>query len=182
MRNPFRRAIALAVMAAGSAAVLVAAALPAGAAQARPDMTCTNSGAEFNFVSPGTTPFYLGLPNKTVQGSAALLKPAANPTTAFAHCNDTTGAQEFAFVQVRDGITYLLTSRDFVAGGLVTAEAHAPGSAYASQTWVWAGPAGGPFTFQNLKTGLFLRVRNSGPADYQTVTTGHSPTEWNQTP
>jgi len=29
-----------------------------------------------------------------------------------------------------------------------------------------------------VKTGLFLRVRNNGPAMGQTVTTGSTPTNW----
>jgi hypothetical protein len=33
-------------------------------------------------------------------------------------------------------------------------------------------------TFQNVKTGLFLRVRNSGPIVNQTVTTGSTFTIW----
>ncbi len=31
-----------------------------------------------------------------------------------------------------------------------------------------------------MKTGLYLRVRNGGPLMYQTVTTGNTPTSWNQ--
>jgi hypothetical protein len=34
------------------------------------------------------------------------------------------------------------------------------------------------FTFANVKTGLYLRVRNSGPSMGQTVTTGSSFTVW----
>jgi hypothetical protein len=33
--------------------------------------------------------------------------------------------------------------------------------------------------FQNVKTGLYLRVRSSGPAMSQPVTTGNAATFWN---
>ena len=39
-------------------------------------------------------------------------------------------------------------------------------------------PAGPMITFQNVKTGLFLRVRNSGPIMHQPVTTGSTFTVW----
>jgi len=51
------------------------------------------------------------------------------------------------------------------------------GNGFASQRWIES--AGGPMiTFQNVKTGLFLRVRNSGPIMGQTVTTGSVFTVW----
>jgi hypothetical protein len=52
------------------------------------------------------------------------------------------------------------------------------GNGYASQHWnlVFTGTNG--ITAQNVKTGLYLRIRNSGPSMYQTVTTGRSATTW----
>jgi hypothetical protein len=44
-------------------------------------------------------------------------------------------------------------------------------------------PGGGPnfpVTYQNVKTGLWLQVRNGGPVMYQTVTTGAAPSDWAQ--
>ncbi len=48
---------------------------------------------------------------------------------------------------------------------------------FASQQWT-DDAAGSMIAFQGVKTGLFLRVRNSGPSMGQTVTTGASFTVW----
>jgi hypothetical protein len=48
---------------------------------------------------------------------------------------------------------------------------------FASQRWI-ADAAGPMITFQNVKTGLYLRMRNGGPIMHQTVTTGSSFTIW----
>jgi len=71
-----------------------------------------------------------------------------------------------------------LTGRSFSPGGDVTLEPPGnDGNGFASQRWIES--AGGPMiTFQNVKTGLFLRVRNSGPIMGQTMTTGSVFTVW----
>ena len=51
------------------------------------------------------------------------------------------------------------------------------GNGFASQQWIGAAAAT-QVGFQNVKTGLWLRVRNSGPIMGQTVTTGSSPLGW----
>jgi hypothetical protein len=47
------------------------------------------------------------------------------------------------------------------------------GTGFASQQWT-DNAAGSMIALQDAKTGLFLRVRNSGPSMGQTVTTGSS--------
>jgi hypothetical protein len=149
--------------------------LAAGPASA--STPCTDAGSYQNFALPNTLPYYLGVPNKIAAGKAAELKPSANKTTTFVHCNATSGPRVEFKITGPDGTVYALTSRDYSAGGLVTLE---PAHEYASQMWTWA-PASGPqpYTFQNVKTGMYLRIRNV-PSMYQTVTTGHSPTNWRQ--
>jgi hypothetical protein len=51
-------------------------------------------------------------------------------------------------------------------------------SAFASQRWVLSSPSQNTVTIQNVKTGLSLRVRNSGPVMGQLVTTGAAATAW----
>jgi hypothetical protein len=110
-----------------------------------------------------------------VSGSAAILKPAQNGTTLWVHCNSTVNPGQLLLLN--RGLA--LTSRDGASGGTVTLEpAGNGGNGYASQVWIYSGT--NPYTFQNAKTGLFLRVRNGGPLMYQTVTTGKTATSWNQ--
>lgn len=133
---------------------------------------CTPAGASHNFVSPGTTPFYLGVPNTPAAGSAAELKPTENATTDLSRC--TFGG--YTELTVKAGsVTYALTSTDNAAGGDVTLE---PATQSAGQLWTVAGTS--QQTFQNKATGLYLRVRNGGPEMYQTVSTGKSATAWSQ--
>lgn len=172
----------LAAGAAGAVAVLGLSAAPAGAATAGPAAgaaACTPAGPYLDFVSPGTTPFFIGRPNNTVAGSLMILKPGQNGTTRILHCN-VDGIQQFAFeVITSTGGRLFASSRDFQAGGTVTWQPGPGGdAAFASELWNWSGT--GPYTFQNVKTGQFLRVRNHGPANYDTVTTGRAATSWNQ--
>jgi hypothetical protein len=51
------------------------------------------------------------------------------------------------------------------------------GTGFAGQQWT-DNAAGSMIAFQDVKTGPFLRVRNSGPSMDQTVTTGSSFTVW----
>ena len=52
------------------------------------------------------------------------------------------------------------------------------GNGFASQQWNFIAGPDGTATLQNVKTGLFLRIRNSGPVMGQTVTTGSTLTGW----
>ena len=142
-------------------------AAPAVASNNAPAITgvCVNPDAgESSSVVNGAT-FFVGR-----SGSVAILR--ASPT-AWIHCNDNGTTIEFTLVI--NGVRKALTTRDFAPGGDVTLE---QSNNFASQRWIWSGT--NPYTFQNVKTGLFLRVRNSGPDFGQTVTTGHTPTSWNQ--
>jgi len=72
-----------------------------------------------------------------------------------------------------------LTSRSHSVGADVTlTRAGNSGTGFASQRWLRHRVASGVFEYMNLKTGLWLRVRNNGLHAYRTVTTGHSPTAW----
>jgi hypothetical protein len=136
-----------------------------------------NAGSYQNFFTGTTLPHYLGVPNKIYAGQAALLKPAVNKTTTFVHMDANSGAPQTELtIKGLNGTTLALTSRATYPGATVTLEsAHA----YASQMWTWQAVNGG-YTFRNVKTGMYLRVRNSGPIMYQTVTTGSTPTAWAQ--
>lgn len=166
--------------AAGAAIALLgvtgAGVLTAGAASASTPVH--NAGSYQNFFTGTTLPYYLGVPNKIYAGQAAELKPGVNNTTTFVHFNANSGATRTELtIKGLDGTRLALTSRATYPGATVTLE---PAHAYASQMWTWKAVNAGQYTFQNVKTGLYLRIRNSGPIMYQTVTTGHSPTSWDQ--
>ena len=175
IRRFFTAGVTIALL--GTSAALTVAA-PAGAtaahrATAHRATTCTNDSGEYAWVRVRGVNYFLGTPNKLFIGSAAILKPMENSTTLWVHCNSTVVSHELLLKN--RGLA--LTSR--TAGGDVVLEpAGNGGNGFASQKWTYAGT--NPFTYKNVKTGLYLRVRNSGPLMYQTVTTGASPTSWNQ--
>jgi hypothetical protein len=143
----------------------------AGAAAAR-RASCTSIGGNFYHVTKGGVSYFLGTPNHLSSGAAALLKPKQNGTTEWTLCSFPSGA---ALLENR-GLA--LTSRDSSSGGDVTLTPPGNGGdGFASQQWN-VSAAGPMFTFANVKTGLYLRVRNGGPSMGQTVTTGSSFTVW----
>jgi hypothetical protein len=136
---------------------------------------CNNPDTgEFSSVTVSGVTYFLGAPNTITAGSAARLKPHQNASTLWIHCNN--GDNTLELTQTQNGVIFALTTRDFSAGGDVTLEQAAN---FRSQRWVFIGT--NPFEFLNIKTGLYLRVRNSGPIMFQTVTTGFTPTDWDQT-
>lgn len=165
--------LAAGLLAAGT--VLTTAGIASAGATAVQATGCTNDTGEFSWVTVSGQNFFLGTPNVTFPGAAARLKPMENSTTLWIHCNSNTVPNELLLIN--RGLA--LTSRNVSPGGEVLLEpAGNGGNGFASQKWIFAGS--NPFTFQNVKTGLFLRVRNSGPIMFQTVTTGFTPTAWNQ--
>jgi hypothetical protein len=163
--------LATGLLAAG-AVVTSAGAAGAGTTAAHQQTTCA-SGNFFHVTNNGVT-YYLGTPNTSSSGAAAILKPKQNSTTAWAECAFS-GSDNSVVLENR-GLA--LTSRASSSGADVTLTPPGNGgNGFASQRWI--GNAAGPMiTFQNVKTGLFLRVRNSGPIMYQTVTTGSTFTIW----
>ena len=109
------------------------------------------------------------------------LKPTGNRTTLWIECvlNNVSGYEVVLKMGPWPG-TLALTTRNFSPGGNVLMEPAANnGVGFQSQRWISSfGSTTGTLQFQNLKTGLYLRVRNSGPVMYQTVTTGHTSTSW----
>lgn len=139
--------------------------------------TCTNEGlATVTYVSHKRhITYYLGTPNKLSSGVAAILKPNRNGTTVWDGCAFANG--QFLITTLNGG-GLALTSRSHSPGADVTVEtAGNSGNGFASQHWKLSPTATGT-TFQNVKTGLWLRIRNSGPRMYQTVTTGSRATSW----
>ncbi len=177
IRKLFTAGAAVALLG-GSAALALAA--PAGAAPVHGATvhratTCTPDSGEYAWVTVSGVNYFLGTPNNSVAGSAAFLKPMENGTTLWVHCNSTTVPNQLLL----ENRGLALTSTDASSGGNVTVEAVGnSGNGFASQEWIYAGT--NPYTFKNVKTGLYLRVRNGGPIMSQTVTTGNSPTNWNQ--
>ena len=175
IRRLFTAGVTVALLGASAALTLAA---PAGATAAHGATvhratTCTNDRGEYAWVKVRGVNYFLGTPNKLMTGSAAILKPMENSTTLWVHCNSTVVSHQLLLKN--RGLA--LTSR--TAGGDVVLEpAGNSGNGFASQQWISAGT--NPFTYKNVKTGLYLRVRNAGPLMFQTVTTGASPTSWNQ--
>lgn len=157
------------LLAAGT--VVTSAGLAGAVTTAHHQASCA-SGNFFHVAKNGVN-YYLGTPNTTFSGAAAILKPNQNGTAAWAEC---ASGSNNSFVLENRGLA--LTSRDLGSGGDVTLTATGNGgNGFASQRWI-EDVAGPMITFQNVKTGLFLRVRNGGPVMYQTVTTGSSFTIW----
>jgi hypothetical protein len=163
--------LAAGLLAAGTAAASagVASASPAAAHH---QATCASGN--FFHVTKNNVTYYLGTPNTTASGAAAILKPTQNSTTSWTECAFS-GSDNSVVLENR-GLA--LTSRATSSGADVTLTPPGNGGdGFASQRWI--GNAAGPMiTFQNVKTGLFLRVRNSGPVMYQNVTTGSTFTIW----
>src|SRR5215469_4120459 len=137
---------------------------------------CPADGAAYEQVtSSHGVNFYVGTPNSTFSGATVRLKPNTNSTTFWMGFRCPDGS----FLITNRGLA--LTSRATGPGGDVTVEtAGNGGSGFASQHWNLVRPAGNTITFQSVKTGLFLRVPNSGPSNGKLLTTGHSATVWTQ--
>lgn len=144
---------------------------------AAPRASCTDLGLSDIRYATNHGSYYLGTPNNLSSGAAAILKPKLNSTTMWDGCVFSSGA--FLITSQNQGLA--LTSRSSNPGADVTVETPGnSGSGFASQLWNIVFAKHDTLTVQNVKTGLCLRVRNSGPSVYQTVTTGRSPTTWTQ--
>jgi hypothetical protein len=140
--------------------------------------TCTPVGNEYFSSSSNGVSYYLGTPNKASSGSAAILKPNQNSTTLW----NLSACPKGDLLENR-GLA--LTSRSSSTGVDVTLEPPGNGgTGFASQQWfiTCTTTACSQWDFNNLKTGLWLRIRNSGPSMGQTVTTGSTPTNWTHSP
>lgn len=162
-------ALAGALLAAGTLATSAGVASAGTTAARQP--SC--SGGNFFHVTKSNVTYYLGTPRNLSPGAAAILKPKQNSTTDWTLCSFPNSDS----VLLENG-GLALTSTDFSPGGNVILEPPGNGgSGFASQRWI-DNAAGPMVTFQDVKTGLFLRVRNGGPIMGQTVTTGSSFTVW----
>jgi hypothetical protein len=133
--------------------------------------TCTNQGPYYFYVAKNGVKYFLGTPNTTFSGAAAILKPKENSTTRWTLCFSPTDIAVFS----NRGLA--LTSRSASTNVTLTPAGNG-GDGFASQQWLPLGGSQTTSTFKNLKTGQFLRVRNSGPIMRQTVTTGATATLW----
>jgi hypothetical protein len=168
--------LAAGVLAAGT--IFITAAASAGTAAIHHGADCSLDGnAHLHITASNGVNYYAGTPVNTFSGAVVRLKPFANSTTLWTACF--TSSTEL--VLLNRGLA--MTSRDFSPGGFVTVTTTtAPGgNGFASQRWFFNDLGNGTATFQNEKTGLFLRVRNSCCFFGQTVTTGAMPTDWNIT-
>jgi hypothetical protein len=135
---------------------------------------CTASSPYFFNVTKSGVNYWLGAPNTVTSGKAAILKPKQNRETSWTLCLSNTAPTTL----IENG-GMALTSRATSPGANVTFEpAGNGGNGFSSQEWAYSATST-TVTFQNVKTGLFLRVRNTGPIMGQTVTTGSTATIWN---
>ena len=169
--------LAAGLLAAGTV-LTTAGVVSAGTAPIHRETNCSYNGPYYiNVISVSTT-YYVGTSSKVVSGRAAILKPTKNNTTAFNICVSFTVPNQ-VLIENRN---LVLTSTSSVPGANVTMTSPGnSGNGFASQLWILGSPSSGVFTFTNVKTGLLLRVRNSGPAFSQSVTTGSSATNWTLT-
>jgi hypothetical protein len=132
-------------------------------------------GGNFFHVTKNNVSYYLGTPNNLSSGAAAILKPNQNSTTSWTLC--LVPNSQNVLIENR-GLA--LTSRSASPGADVTLESPGNGgNGFASQQWL-GDAAATQVGLQNVKTGLWLRVRNSGPIMGQTVTTGSNPLGWQE--
>jgi hypothetical protein len=134
-----------------------------------------NCGNRYFFsVNKGGVNFYLGTPANPVSGSAVVLGPRQNSTTSWI----LRFSQSTPTVLIENG-GLALTDMPTSAGADVTLQSPGHGGhGFASQQWNY-NISGPKVMFQNVQTGLYLRVRNTGPVISQTVTTGNTATFWN---
>jgi hypothetical protein len=134
----------------------------------------TNAGALHESVTAATGTLYVAAPNTLAAGKLAEFKTTENASTLMTHCNNNNAAiHETEIVIVgQDGLTYALTNR----GGdrVFFEQAHG----YASQIWTWSGA--NPYTFQNVKSGLYMRAPNAGATPYGAVAAGASSAAFTQ--
>jgi hypothetical protein len=162
----------LATAAALATAGVASAGTTAAAAQHRAS-NCTNEGPFFFNVTKNTTSYFMGLPNTVSAGKAAFLKPSKNGSTLWTLCVSNTTNQV-----VFTSHNLALTTRSTSPGETVTMTTVGNnGNGFSSQQWNYF-ENGSIIEFQNVKTNLWLRVRNNGPIMGQTVTTGFTPTDW----
>jgi hypothetical protein len=125
-------------------------------------------------VTAQSVQYFLGVPDDLLPGTTARLKPKRNGSTTLIAC-----AFPASNVTLLENRGLALTSRDFSPGGSVTmTPAGNGGNGFASQMWDFVNVGTSSATFQNAKTGLFLRVPNNGPIMGQNVTTGRTATVW----
>lgn len=159
--------LAAGLLAAGT--VLTTAGAASAGATALHKTPCTTDGSAFiTFTSRGVN-YHVGTPNSTFSGATVRLKPRHNSTTLWIGCFTSNGN----VVLLNRGLA--MTSRATSPGADVTVTTRPAGGGFLAQQWIFDPTAG---TFQNARTGLFLRIRNSGPKMGQTVTTGSTPTDW----
>ena len=160
--------LAAGLFAAGT--VLTTAGAASAGATAAHRVNCTNDGSNFFKVTKSGVNYFLGTPNNTFSGATARLKPMENSTTLWLDCISSN-----TIVLKNRGLA--LTSRSSGGQDVTLTPPGNGGNGFASQQWQFV-TSGSTVTFQNVKTGLFLRVRNSGPIMGQTVTTGFTATAW----
>ena len=135
--------------------------------------SCTNEGPFFFNVTKNGANFFLGTPNNTHSGVSVILKPKKNGTTLWTLCVFSSNTLVF------ENRNLAMTSRSTSPGSDVTmTPVGNSGDGFSSQQWNYVFTTGTTLTFQNVKTGLFLRIRNSGPKIGQSVTTGFTPNDW----
>ena len=135
---------------------------------------CTDFSPFFFNVTKNGTNYWLGAPNTVASGKAATLKPRQNRETSWTLCLSNTSSMTL----IENG-GMALTSRATSPGADVTLTPRHGINGFASQQWRRIViQSGRVFRYQNVKTGLWLRVRNSGPVGFQTVTTGSMATNW----
>jgi hypothetical protein len=166
--------LAAGLLAAGT--VLPAAGAASAASAIARRATCPAGSTEVAdvplFVQPGSVRYFVGTPNRLASGAAAFLKPSENSTTKWVFCQFS-GASD---VVINRGL--YLTSRSTSPGWNVTVETPGyGGTGFSSQHWNVA-VGEGVLVATNVKTGLSLRVRNSGPIMGQSLTTGSAATAW----
>lgn len=163
----------------GALAVVAGILLPTATANA--SQTCTQANGAFqDYLPVGNTLYYLAAPNTINPGSSAVFHTANNASTFWIRCNATyNGKPATAFEFSFQGVFYALQNDNSDNTSIV----FQPGfhTVSASQLWYYVA-VGNTWTFQNVKSGRFMRAPNSGPSNFGPVVAGASASNWIQSP
>jgi hypothetical protein len=168
-------------MTAAAAAVALGPSLAAvGSSAVAVSNSCTQApGVYYEYVTSGSTNYYVAAPINAQTGSHPELKTFAgnipNGTAQFIRCTNSSG--QIAFEHVSHGTTLAL-SNDPGNGSTVDLDLVTSSGPNNSMWWIQAG--GNPYTFKNNLTGLYLRVSNRGLGQYFPVVAGAHATAWTQ--
>jgi hypothetical protein len=168
------------ITAAAAAAALGPTLAAVGSAASADSGPCTPvAGTVYEYVTSGSTNYYVAATNHAQSQSHPELKVFAgnvpNSTAAFTRCTRPDG--QFAFEHQSGGVTLAL-SNDPGDGSRMDLDLVTSSGPNKSMYWVQSGT--NPYTYKNTDSGRYLRVSNQGLGQYFPVVAGANATQWTE--